>query len=556
MTRKITRRQALLGVTSSLVLPVACSQTASKTDVQSGKVFAHGVASGDPDQSSVVIWTRVSQSDEAVNVDWFVAKDAGFTDIIASGSQATNDSRDYTVKATVSDLAPGQEYFYKFSANGAVSPVGRTRTLPEGHVDQLVLAVATCSNFPFGYFNGYEVIANDPSVDLVVHLGDYIYEYADNDYGGDAGRRIGRDHDPRHETVSLADYRRRHAQYKTDQGSLAMHASHPLIVIWDDHETSNNPWMGGAENHDEDEGDWDLRKKASMQAYYEWLPIRDPGVGGSREEYWRHYKFGDLASIITLESRHTGRSEQISYSENPDKLLDAETAQNFVKTVINATDRKMLSAEMESFLEDELEESVASGRPWRIIASASVMARSIAPPLDDAFFAELRKSLDESATDKLDELTLLGKLAVPDDLDSWNGYPVARERFYDIAKDAGARDLLVLSGDSHSFWANALHDAKGAAMGVELGSTGISSPRSIMELGLAGMEHYDKLNAKHNSEIVWAAGQYRGYIRLVIKRDGAHADYISVSDVESRNYDTRTVHSLDIKKSAGTLHYV
>ena len=145
---------------------------------------------------------------------------------------------------------------------------------------------------------------------------------------------------------------------------------------------------------------------------------------------------------------------------------------------------------------------------------------------------------------------------MPDDLDSWNGYPVARERFYDIAKDAGARDLLVLSGDSHSFWANALHDAKGEAMGLELGSTGISSPRSIMELGLSGMQRYDKLNAAHNTEIVWSAGQYRGYIRLVIKHDGAHADFISVSDVESRNYDTRTVHSLDIKKSAGILHYV
>jgi alkaline phosphatase D len=556
MTRKITRRQALLGVSSSLLLPAACSQAPTQSGRQQSEVFAHGVASGDPDQTSVVIWTRVSQSENTANVDWLVATDAGFSDVVSKGSSTTDGNRDYTVKVVVEGLSPGSEFFYKFLVGGTVSPVGRTRTLADGHLDKLVLAVATCSNFPFGYFNAYEVIANDPSVDLVVHLGDYIYEYGQNGYGGETGKRIGRNHEPSHEIVSLADYRKRHAQYKTDQGSLALHASHPLIVIWDDHETANNPWMGGAANHQENEGDWTARKKASMQAYYEWLPIREPEAGNSREQYWRHYKFGDLASLITLESRHTGRSQQISYGDHRQELQSAEHAQEFLKTVVGAPDRNMLSPEMEGFLADELTESVDAGRAWRIIASPSVMAKSIAPPLDDSFFAKLRNGLDDGGTETLDDLTFLGNLGVPDDLDSWDGYPAARERFYQISKDAGARDLLVIAGDSHSYWANSLYDDNGNSMGLELGATGISSPRGRLDLGIAGLEHYDKLNAAHNKEIVWTAGQYRGFIRLEISHDGAHADFVTVSDVESRTYEMKIVHTVDIKNSNGTLRYV
>ncbi|MCH7817147.1 MAG: alkaline phosphatase D family protein, partial [Proteobacteria bacterium] len=227
MNRKITRRQAILAVSSALLLPVACSQS---TPVQNrpGAIFAHGVASGDPDQSSVVIWTRVSEIEAVVEVDWVVATDAEFIDVVARGRYTTDQGRDHTVKIVVDNLDPGQEYFYQFAVNGSTSAVGRTHTLPVGHIEQLVLAVVTCSNYPFGYFNAYDAIANDPSIDLVVHLGDYIYEYDADGFGGEAGKRIGRIHDPRHETVSLDDYRKRHAQYKSDQGSLAMHAAHPL----------------------------------------------------------------------------------------------------------------------------------------------------------------------------------------------------------------------------------------------------------------------------------------------------------------------------------------
>jgi alkaline phosphatase D len=556
MTRKFTRREALIGVSSTLLLPAACSQTDDAPGATSDATYLHGIASGDPDTTSVVIWTRASNVAQQTDVEWRVATDSDFGHVVARGHYKTDASRDYTVKVVVDSLSPGQEYFYQFEVDGIRSPTGQTKTLPVGHVDRLVLAVATCSNYPFGYFNCYEVIANDPTIDLVVHLGDYIYEYGQDGYGGETGRRIGRNHQPPHEALTLADYRQRHAQYKTDTGSKAMHARHPLVVIWDDHESANNPWMGGAQNHQDGEGDWGTRRADSLRAFFEWMPVRDPRSGNAREEYWRHYKFGDLASLITLESRHTGRSKQIDINDYLDDINNKADAQAFVDTVVGAPDRKLLSGPMEQFLADELAESVRMNRRWRVIGNASVMAKRTAPNLDDPFFATLRNELVDGAANMLDNLTRVGSLGLPVDLDAWNGYPAARERFYQISKDAGSRDLLVLAGDSHSYWQNELYDASGVSMGVELGSTGITSPRSLLSLGQEGLRNFDELNAASNKEVVWTEGRYRGFIRLEIDHDRAHADFVTVTDVESRNYNTQIVHSVDVESDGGTLQYV
>lgn len=550
--RHITRRDAILGASSTLLLPLACSRgSAPPRD----DVFRHGVASGDPDETSVVIWSRASGFGTPVEVGWQLATDPDFADISAEGTVLTGAERDYTVKAVVAGLQPGVEYFYRFAVVGAESPVGRTRTLPTGRVERLVLAVASCSNHPFGYFNAYQVIADDPDVDLVVHLGDYIYEYDKDSYGGETGKRIGRIHDPPHECVTLDDYRRRLAQYHTDAGSIAMHARHPLIAIWDDHESANNPWMRGAENHQPGEGDWAARREASLRAYYEWMPVRDPDRGADRAAFWRHFRFGDLASLVTLESRHTGRSLQIaSANYELHSAADREKAA-FERDVIGAPERNMLAPAMEQFLASSLDESVRSGRPWRIIGNQTVMALRRAPPLDEAFFHELRQRLDESGRAMLDRLTRLGRRDLLVDLDSWNGYPAARERFYRTASDAGASDLLVLAGDSHSYWQNQLFAADGQRMGVELGTTGITSPRSLLSLGPEGLARFDELNAEHNDEVVWTEGRYRGFIRLELGRERAKADYVIVTNIESRDYDVRVIRSVEIEKQGQSLVY-
>lgn len=556
MTKKISRRQAVLGVSSTLLLPAACSHTPVDTGRYEGPTFAHGVASGDPAASGVLIWTRISGVREDIAVDWYVARDAEMVDVISHGQYVTGAHRDHTVKQLVDGLAPGGRYFYQFVAGGSVSPVGRTKTLPAGHPKRLVLAVVSCSNFAFGYFNAYEAIANDRDVDFVVHLGDFIYEHrARVGYGGATGRRLGRNHEPRHEIRSLRDYRIRFAQYKAEPQSIAMHARHPLIATWDDHESANNPWMEGAENHQLVDGDWFERRAASLQAYYEWMPVRDPAPGGSRERYWRHFKFGDLASLITLESRHTGRSRQVEWGRELDGFRGPADAEAWYGEVVGAADRNMLSAEMETFLRAELEESVASGRRWRIIGNQTIMSKRRTPSLDEQFFRDLRANSAGSARKFLDNVTRLGQLGVPYDLDSWDGYPAARERFYQLARDARVTDLLVISGDSHTFWANDLHDAAGAPIGVELGTTGITSPPSFLTAGIDGLVRWDELVAAGNEEVVWVDGRYRGYIRLDISTDVAHADYVTVTDIESTNYETRIVKSMNIGHVDGVLRF-
>ncbi len=553
MKSKVSRRDVLKTASVAVLFPSACANI--KIPEQSDTIFSHGVASGDPDISSVVIWTRVSHINQSAKVNWFVATDKKFTNIIKKGKITTDSQRDFTVKVIVTDLELGKRYFYKFEVNKETSPVGKTKTLPVGHVEKLVLAVATCSNYPFGHFNAYDAIANDPSVDLIVHLGDYIYEYGIDGYGGEAGKKINRNHKPIHEILSLDDYRKRHAQYKSDKGSQALHAQHPLVVIWDDHETANNPWMEGAKNHQINEGDWQARREASLQAYYEWLPIRDPIKKEDRKNYWRHYKFGDLASLITLESRHTGRSEQVSYNKHLKQIKTSQQAQAFLQDNVEPEERNMLSKEMEAFLKTELAESVKHGRRWRIIGNQTLIARSTSPKLDDPFFAELTTKLDPKAKKMLEELVHLGEFDLPADLDTWDGYPAARERFYQIANDANARDLLVISGDSHSYWANTLFDRNDLAMGVELGATGISSPRSLLAMGEEALEKYDGLNAGHNKEINWTDGRHQGFIRLELNHHGAHADFITVSNVKSTDYQTQIIHSVNIHHNNDSLSY-
>ncbi len=551
MANKITRRDAVLGVSSTLVLPASCAHTPL-----GASPFMHGIASGDPDTSSVVIWTRISGSREPLTVDWYLATDADMRNVVSHGQVTTSAERDYTVKQVVTGLAPGAIYFYQFVVGDSSSPVGRTKTLPVDHVEQLVLAVASCSNYAHGFFNAYEVIANDEAVDFVIHLGDYIYEHrARGGYGGATGRRIGRMHKPGHEIITLKDYRMRHAQYKADLQSIEMHARHPLIAVWDDHESANNPWMEGAENHQLNDGDWFARRNASLQAWYEWMPVRDPGPGGSWERYWRHYKFGDLASLITIESRHTGRSKQITWGRNLNDFTSAAEAKAYYNTVVGAPHRSMLSREMEEFLTAELAESVESGRRWRIIGNQTLMGRRFSPRIDEPLFENVRDELSIIYRRGLDGLRRLGELDLPGDLDGWDGYPAARERFYDLAQNAGATDLIVLSGDTHGYWANAIYDDTGSAMGVELGTTGISSPRFLLDYGIDATARWDELVTAHNREIVWAESRYRGYIRLAIEHDGARADYVIVNTVESRDYESRTLKSMHIVRSDGTLRY-
>lgn len=545
MSKAWTRRQALAGIGGGLALPLlprlGRDAAAEETQADSAtQTFAHGVASGDPDHHSVVLWTRVSTDTVRPEVRWELAQDIEFGEILGSGTLLTDAGRDFTIKVLVGGLQAGQNYFYRFFADGSRSPTGRTRTLPMGSIDKLGLAIASCSNYPFGYFNAYEAIARDPQVDVVLHLGDYLYEYGPEGYGGAQGRRLGREHLPAHEITSLADYRKRHAQYKADEQSRAMHAAHPLIAIWDDHESANNPWMGGAENHQpQQEGDWAQRRAASLKAYFEWMPVRDPAPGHGRAAYWRHYRFGNLASLITLETRHTGRARQINYAEHAELLGDAHGAQRFIQTVVGDPTREMLSQEMQGFLQRALRESLAKGVQWQLLGNQIPMARTQAPRLSTTDLQQLEATLSTENMARARQFAQRGALGLPLYLDTWDGYPAARERLYQQLRSGGAERLLVLTGDSHSFWFNRLHDAQGRRIGLELGTTGISSPADFKDFGREGAALIDQRLVQSNAEVIWTEGIHNGYVRLVLSPQEATADYIALDTIVDRHYTPR-----------------
>lgn len=554
MTRFIaTRRRVLAGLAASSALagiPLgARAHTASVNPF-----FKHSVASGDPDTTSVVLWTRLTGQGSLETV-WEVAEDRDFTRVVSKGTVTTDAERDHTVKLLAGGLTPGKTYYYRFRMDEHLSPIGRTRTLPDGPLDRLGIALASCSNYPFGFFNAYDAIARDPAVDYVLHTGDYIYEYAADGWGGETGNALGRVHEPAHEIVSLSDYRIRHAQYKSDQGSQAMHAAHPLLACWDDHESANNPWAGGAQNHQpETEGNWEARRVASIQAYFEWMPVREPEwleeKGRDRTQFWRAYRFGDLALLHTLETRHTARAKQINYDDYEGTLKEPADARQFVADVVNAPDRSMLSAELERDLSKALANSVAEGQPWRLIGNPMPIARTRVPDvvaLGIIADPEQDPTLPEAAA----SLAWKGKLDMPFYPDTWDGYGWARERLYDLSRTAGASDLVFLTGDSHSFWANRLADGAGRPAGIELGTAGISSPGDFVESGFgpATAATLDRAFEGHNAEIVWTDNMHQGYVLLELTRTQGMASFIAVDTVLSPDYRTSILRRFSLVRS-------
>ena len=545
------RRQVLNGIAS---LPIL-STTGLAADTAPS--FLHGVASGDPDQESVVIWTRMSGLTKSHSVSWQLALDSTFQRIISHGSETTNQYQDYTVKAVVAGLEPGKNYFYRFNCRGVTSPIGRTRTLPKGDIGSLGLALASCSNYAFGFFNGYDAIARDDAVDFVLHLGDYIYEYAATGWGAQTALTLNRAHNPINEIVSLQDYRERHAQYKADPDSQRMHAAKPLLLVWDDHESANNPWLGGAQNHQPiEEGRWTDRRDSAIRAYYEWMPIREPDKGADRKTFWRSYQFGNLATLINLESRHTGRSEQIDYADHVYQITSKADAVAFQRDILGAPGRTMLSTDMESFLSQELERSKREGTAWRLIGNAIPMARTPVPNL-----AEMGITMPKEpgvVPGVSADLVWKGKWGLPLYLDTWDGYPWAREQLYSLCAACGISDLLVLTGDSHSFWANTLTNGDGQNFGVEIGAAGVTSPGDFIEQGFdpSTAEQIDEAFATQIPDVRWTSNLYQGYVRLVITASGGTADYIAVSTVNTRQYRTSVVRQERIAREGQSLKFV
>ena len=557
MTR-LTRRGLLGGAALGTLTLAACktAPSASAAPAYAGELaFNHGVASGDPLPGGVILWTRVTpvSGGGPVTVVWEVFE-AGT--LAASGEVTTSEARDFTVKVDVGGLKPATDYTYRFRAAASggevISPEGRARTTAAKGGAPVTLGVVSCSNWQFGLFNAYRALAAEPGLDAIVHLGDYLYEYGTDGYGGEVAERLGRPHDPPTEIISLSDYRRRHAQYKSDPDLQAAHAAAPWICTWDDHESANDAYRTGAENHnpEEGEGDWSERKQRALQAYFEWMPVREPVSGGVTSKMWRSFRFGDVATIHALDSRLTGRSDPLDWGT---ALAGAESQEEIGLRVMQTMqaaahpDRTMLGAEQEAWLAAELAASVESGASWQVLANQVVMARTKLPDFSKLLTPEQVAAQDMPEVVAFIPFTALG---LPWNLDAWDGFVAARERLYASVEAAGAR-LVTLSGDTHTAYANELFDLGGMRRGVEFACTSISSPgmgayvKAVPDLG--------QLIADANTEIVWHDPFGHGYTLVTLTADEARGTYRKVSTVYTPEFTTETVATYGCRIEGGAL---
>nr|WP_241258682.1 alkaline phosphatase D family protein [Rhodococcus aetherivorans] len=476
-------------------------------------VFAHGVASGDPLPDRVILWTRITPAPDAVpgsglgaptTVRWEIATDGDLRDVVASGSVTTSPASDHTVKVDATGLEPDTAYFYRFTAGDAASPVGRTRTAPGpgAELNRLRFAVVSCSNWEAGFFGVYRHLAARPDLDAVVHLGDYLYEYGTGEYAS-GGNRVVRPHDPRHEIVTLADYRIRHGQYKSDPDLQRLHALLPWIVVWDDHESANDAWSGGAQNHDPAvEGAWAERRAAALQAYLEWQPLR-PGGTADAPRLYRRLQFGDLAELSMLDLR-SYRTEQVHGRRIDDPA----------RTITGAEQMAWLTAGVTS-----------SGTRWQLIGNPVMITPVLLPPLD------------ERTTAALTAVAGLPAAGAPFNVDQWDGYPADRRRLLDAIRASG-RDVVFLTGDIHSSWAadipvDAANYPGAGTVATELVVPSVTSANIDEMLGVAPRTVTPSIEAAvlaTNHHIRYVELDSHGFGVLDVTPDAVQMDWLYVLD--------------------------
>ena len=418
--------------------------------------------------------------------------DSGMSLVVQRGVCSTGPERDYTVKIDVQGLEPGETYFYRFRALGRESLVGRTRTAPEGDIPQLRFAVASCANYQHGHFNAYGRIADRDDLNAVLFLGDYLYE--DGITNDDYGPISGREHHPRQELHTLDEYRKRHAFYKLDSDLRRLHARHPFIAIWDDHEMIDDCYTEGARLHsDPEDGPWKKRKRGAALAYFEWMPVREP-EGENRRRIFRSFRYGDLAEIIMLDTRHEGREEQIESSNDP-HLFDP--------------DRSMLGKEQFNWF---LKRLAGSDARWKLVGNQVVMSH----------------------------------IRGVRNLDAWDGYPAERDRILGWIGKHRIENVIFLTGDVHISIASNIarrpfdreeYDKVSGegSLAVEFTAPSIASA-NMNELLNLPPRNYRTIIAEQglymlNAHVKMAELDNHGYFLLDLQPDRAQADWFFVKTI-------------------------
>ncbi|AOS65741.1 alkaline phosphatase D [Actinoalloteichus hymeniacidonis] len=477
--------------------------------------FTLGVASGDPFPDGMVLWTRLAPDPLAedgmggmparnVAVQWELARDERFRRVVRRGTEHARPELGHSVHVELSGLRSGTEYFFRFRSGRHHSPVGRTRTAPEHGVlgGGLSMCFASCAQYEHGYFTAYRRLAEEEP-DLVLHLGDYQYEYRAGDYDAPGGNV--RDHDGP-ETETLANYRQRHAQYKADTDLQAAHAVAPWLVVWDDHEIDNN-WAGEVPEKPEiPQPDFAARRTAAAQAYYENMPLRRSSVpAGVDIRLYRKLRWGGLANFHMMDTRQY-RDDQAC----GDGWKDCDEAGNPTRTITGA--------EQEAWLLDGFRRSRAR---WDILGQ-------------QVFFTQRENASGANS------------------MDAWDGYAASRDRVTQGWVDAGVRNAVVLTGDVHTHWANEVkldyNDPDSRSVGTELVCSSITSGGDG-----ADSDPNDNESVQLNPHIKFFNGQ-RGYVRTRITRDELRADFRVVDRVSVPDAQVHTRASFVVPDREATLH--
>lgn len=580
MKRTVTRRDFLAmsakGIGAAVISYGLMGCSDSDDDNSVPAQFLHGVASGDPAQDAVILWTRVTPDSAGdVKVSWQVASDAAFSQLVTTGEMVTNANRDYTVKIDARGLRAGQTYFYRFMTGGKTSEVGKTRTLPEGEVSSVKLAVMSCANFPAGYFNVYELAAAQDDLDAVVHLGDYIYEYARGGYASEHAAELGREVLPANELLTLSDYRTRYGQYHTDASLQKLHAKVPFITVWDDHEVANDTWRDGAENHNEGEGDFAVRKEAALQAYFEWLPIR-PWREGNHEEIYRSFSYGNLVDLHMLDTRVLARDKQLDYADYMDASTGAFDGDRF-RADVTSTSRTMLGLTQLLWLQGTLLQATGT---WQVLGQQILMGKMSLPAAiatqqmsipQYAMLGALAKLAARAAANDPtltaaelqylqanqalltpEVIALLQLPSIPYNLDAWDGYAYEREVILGTAKSKN-HNLVVIAGDTHNAWANELKDVNGDTVGVEFATSSVSSP---------GLEYYLNLPAEQIPateaaivdlvpDLKYTNLKDRGFMTLTFTKEAVRSDWHYVSTILAKEFEESSSRSYSAMTKVG-----
>ncbi|KAI7214329.1 hypothetical protein KC333_g6075 [Hortaea werneckii] len=521
--------------------------------------FTHGVASGDPYPDSVILWTRASPkvdnnksnatvqgtvplynhelleyvytSTSPVCVSYAVSTDRNMSNVVSSGRAYTSSDIDYTVKVEAKGLKPWTQYYYQFSICGSdnKSPLGRTKTTPWRHqdIDEVSVAVYSCSNFPYGFFNAYGNVARKDNVDYVIHLGDYIYEYETSSQS--------RPVEPQHEIFTLYDYRRRIATYRTDQDLALSHQQFAWITTWDDHEIANNGYRDGFSGLNNTEASFeedgmgvsvDQRKMNAVRAYFEWMPIRQVDMDNNLR-IWRSFQFGSLFDLVMLDTRNYDRS-----------ITTLGWNDHYITELLNHAGRTLMGSLQENWFYNQLVKSFRRGATWRLIGSQIVFSR-------------------------VNITTWFGSEEDPYNADAWDGYMANKNRTLKTMYDHGIDNNIMLAGDSHLNWVSDLvwldhsnysSQTGSGAVGVEFAGAAVSSSSPFgADSTIAECNNQSRLLIRDNEELQWQEGYYRGYYQLQISPQEVNAEYFGLPSLLTRNGYEVSLANFTVEKGANRL---